>query len=148
MKNTNYTIYLADDDKEDRQFFEEVLQEINTDIKFASFENGVDLLKRLLDRSNKLPDFIFLDLNMPLMNGEECLNDIRNLSFVENVPIIIYSTSMDFSKAKHLREKGANLYLKKPNTYNDLKLAILKCLNQADTNSGTNDDSYEYIVQQ
>jgi response regulator RpfG family c-di-GMP phosphodiesterase len=147
MKNTNYTIYLADDDRDDREFFQEVLQEISADINFISFDNGVDLMKQLLDRNNKLPNFIFLDLNMPLMNGEECLDDIRSLSYVDNVPIIIYSTSMDPSKAKHLRERGANLYLKKPNTFNDLKLAVSHCLHYADANTPDSDGSYEYIVQ-
>jgi CheY-like chemotaxis protein len=62
----------------------------------------------------QLPDVIFLDLNMPLMIGEECLADIRSEHRFASIPIVIYSTYMDRLKVEYLFEKGADRYLQKP----------------------------------
>tara|TARA_R110002051_G_scaffold324970_1_gene424876 strand:+ start:46101 stop:46547 length:447 start_codon:yes stop_codon:yes gene_type:complete len=147
MKKTNYIIYLADDDEDDRQFFEEITEEMVEDIRLQTFENGIDLLKSLLRSDLKKPDFIFLDLNMPLMDGEECLSEIRALETLRDIPIVIYSTSIDFSKAERFRDAGANLYLKKPNTYKALKAAILNCLDHFKTIGKNPEEKDKFIVQ-
>ncbi len=147
MKKNNYTIFLADDDEDDRQFFEEVLEEISPQIRFITFDNGVDLIQNLLKSANVSPDYIFLDLNMPLMDGEECLQEIRNLRHLDQIPIIIYSTAIDFSKAERLRDKGANLYLKKPNSFSELKKAILNCIADVEANLSSNEEGIAFIVQ-
>jgi len=146
LKNKNYTLFLADDDADDRQIFEEVLDEISPKINFKSFDNGVDLMTNLKNRSNKRPDYIFLDLKMPMMDGEECLQEIRKLTRLDKIPVIIYSTSIDIYKAERLRDMGATMYLKKPNSFKDLKNAILNCL--ADIQAGFDDkQGNTFIVQ-
>jgi CheY-like chemotaxis protein len=147
MKKNNYTIFLADDDEDDRQFFEEVLEEISPLISFITFDNGVDLIRDLSNLANHAPDYIFLDLNMPLMDGEECLQEIRNLRHLDQIPVVIYSTAIDFSKAERLRDKGASLYLKKPNTFRELKIAILNCIADVETNLNSNEKGIAFIVQ-
>ncbi|MDO6810957.1 response regulator [Zobellia galactanivorans] len=127
-----FHIFLTDDDLEDRQFFEQAINELDIDLVFKSFDNGVELMENLHSDA-KLPDFIFLDLNMPLMNGEECLNDIREESKFEEIPVIIYSTFVDEGKLKELQGNGANLFLKKPNSFEQLKTAIKTCLNYLDS---------------
>ncbi|WP_047419472.1 response regulator [Cellulophaga sp. Hel_I_12] len=147
MEKTNYIIYLADDDEDDRQFFEEITEEMVENILLKTFENGIDLLKSLFQSDLKKPDFIFLDLNMPLMDGEECLSEIRAAASLKDIPIIIYSTSIDFSKAERFRDAGANLYLKKPNNYKALKAAILNCLEHFKTTGKNPEENDTFIVQ-
>lgn len=127
-------IYLADDDHEDSLFFQEALNEINPQINIEFFDNGVTLMDALLNSQKTLPDAIYLDLNMPLMNGEECVDDIRSESQFAEIPIIIFSTYIDSAIVDKLREKGANWYLIKPNSFRDLKTLLEKSLNYIYTN--------------
>lgn len=121
-------IYLVDDDKEDRVFFREALDEIDIPVIIKDFDNGVTLMEDLLEAENILPDAIFLDLNMPLMNGEECIDDIRIESQFSQIPIIIYSNYVDESTAERLQKKGANWYLIKPESFDNLKKLLIKSL--------------------
>ncbi len=121
-------VYLADDDEEDSMFFKEALNEVNVEIHIEDFNNGVTLMDTLLKKKNSLPDVIYLDLNMPLMNGEECLDDIKTEPQLSKIPIIIYSTYVDDSLADILRKKGANWYLVKPNSFEKLKNLLQKSL--------------------
>lgn len=121
-------IYLADDDKEDRTLFKEALKEIDDEACVKEFENGVILMKHLLDNNKALPHVIYLDLNMPLMNGEECLNDIKNEYRLSNIPIIIYSTADNKTRMKDFQNKGVNFYLVKPNSFEKLKVLLRKSL--------------------
>ncbi|WP_308992335.1 response regulator [Mariniflexile litorale] len=122
-------IYLADDDNEDRMLFKEALDEINMEVYIKDFDNGVTLMEHLLMTDQPLPDAIYLDLNMPLMNGEECLIDIRNEPQLSQIPIIIYSTYVDEAMIDRLQKKGANWYLMKPNSFEELKNLLRKSLN-------------------
>lgn len=121
MVNRPLLIYLVDDDNEDRMLFKEALNEIDMPVIIKDFDNGVSLINTLLQVENVLPDAIFLDLNMPLMTGEECIDDIRNEAVFSEIPIIIYSNYVDDSMAYRLKNKGANGYLMKPNSFDKLK---------------------------
>lgn len=121
-------IYLADDDKEDRTLFKEALNAIDEETSVKDFENGVVLMDHLLDENTALPHVIYLDLNMPLMNGEECLNDIKNEYRLSNIPIIIYSTHANMSRMNEFQKKGVNFYLVKPNSFEKLKILLRKSL--------------------
>ncbi|MBP1839850.1 response regulator [Formosa algae] len=113
-------LYLADDDETDRTFFQEAFDTIISDINVISFDNGVTLMDNLLNENNPLPQAIYLDLNMPLMNGIECLSDIKNEIKLQNIPIFIYSSTIDSSVIDQLQNNGANLYLVKPNSFDRL----------------------------
>ncbi|HEX8563626.1 MAG TPA: response regulator [Flavobacterium sp.] len=112
----SYKILLADDDPDDRDLFEEAFAGLNADIH--TVENGVELMK-VLEAGNDLPDFIFLDLNMPERNGKECLREIRQKNFGD-VRVIIYSTSSNAKDIDDTFALGADLYVKKPNTFTEL----------------------------
>ncbi|MBW8201123.1 response regulator [Flagellimonas abyssi] len=120
-------IFLADDDEDDRLFFSEALKEIPLSIETSTFADGVCLMENLYS-DEKLPDVIFLDLNMPMMNGFECLSDIRNDEKFKNIPVIIYSTSFLKTEIERLHRMGAAGYLRKPTSYNQLKTLIYKCV--------------------
>lgn len=122
-------IFLADDDEDDRIFFLDALKEIPLQSQVTEFSNGVELMD-VLHSKNPLPDVIFLDLNMPLMNGFECLSDIRAVDKFNGIPVIIYSTSFHSHDTKRLQDIGATHYLRKPSSYNQLKTLLYKTLNE------------------
>lgn len=120
-------IYLADDDHDDQQLFALAFSEIFPSIEITTFDDGVTLIDRLLNQV-KLPDLIFLDLNMPLMNGEECLRDIRSEMKLKKIPIIIYSASFEIHRIEELFAMGANRYLQKPRTFDALKSTLRRSI--------------------
>lgn len=139
-------IYLADDDNEDRMLFKEALDELNLNVIIEDFDNGVTLMEHLLMTEKTLPDAIYLDLNMPLMNGEECLNDIKNEPQLSQIPVIIYSTYIDEIMANRLQNDGASWYLIKPNSFEKLKNLLLKSLNQIHIGYNKMAPNFEFII--
>ena len=133
-------IFLADDDQDDRELFMDALSELPIETSVKQFQNGVDLMAELYS-GNPKPDTIFLDLRMPLMDGFECLTDIRSIPELSKIQVIIYSTSYNENEVEQLKESGANLYIKKPNSYNQLKTVLYKSLKPfQNTTSKTNGD--------
>ena len=119
-KSTN--ILLADDDEGSREIFIEAIADIAPHIKVNIAVNGQKLMDILSSKQEALPDIIFLDLNMPLKTGHECLQEIRNNARLKNIPVIIYSTSSNDEHIKETFDGGANFYLIKPDSFSDLKL--------------------------
>lgn len=128
MSKNLLNVFLADDDSDDRTFFSDALREIPIQTTISEFNNGVDLMASLLSNTTEKPDVIFLDLKMPMMDGFECLADIRDLEKYADTPVIIYSTSYHPKEITRLNEMGASLYLQKPSSYNQLKTLLHKCL--------------------
>lgn len=126
MSTDKLLIFLADDDEDDCMFFSDALQELSMKTEVKTFGNGVDLMASLLNGESILPDLVFLDLYMPLMDGEECLADIRDEDSLTDIPVIMYSTSFDEEKINILKEKGADRYLQKPSSYTEL-ITGLRC---------------------
>src|SRR6476660_325871 len=83
-------IVIADDDWDDISIFREAVKQISSSLKISMVEDGVKLL-RFLEQDK--PDLICLDLNIPIMNGQECLRAIRSNQKLESIPVIIYSTT-------------------------------------------------------
>uniref|UniRef100_UPI0030EC4643 response regulator n=2 Tax=Maribacter TaxID=252356 RepID=UPI0030EC4643 len=136
MSKPILNVFLADDDSDDRTFFSDALREIPIQTKISEFNNGVDLMAELLSETAAQPDVIFLDLKMPMMDGFECLSDIRDLDKYLNTPVIIYSTSYHPKEIDRLEEMGASLYLQKPSSYNQLKTLLHKCLRYVNNAEG------------
>ncbi len=138
-------LYLADDDKEDREIFIEALGDIPLKTKVKQFDNGVDLMDDLFS-ADTLPDVIFLDLYMPIMDGFECLMDIRNFSKFDGIKIVVYSSSYVKREVNQLKMDGADQYLQKPNSFNDLKALLLKSLKPIKSSITANKASSEFVV--
>jgi CheY-like chemotaxis protein len=113
-------IMLADDDEDDRMFFRDAVIEINANVQLQTVNDGEELMHLLLHSMNSLPEIIFLDLNMPRKNGFECLAEIRNNKTLQDIFIVIYSTTGSPSEIEETFKKGANLFINKPNNYNIL----------------------------
>ena len=122
----NISIMLADDDNDDREFFEEIVTEIDSSIKVKVVESGEQLMKILTAKNASLPDMLFLDLNMPGKDGKQCLREIKSDPGLMHLPVIIYSTSALPGDIKDTHLNGANLYLRKPNTFNATLLLLQK----------------------
>jgi CheY-like chemotaxis protein len=116
-KKESFHILLADDDKDDRFFFEKALKTLPMPIRLSTAEDGKKLMEYLSKHSRKLPDVLFLDLNMPRKNGAECLSEIKDNPKLKHLPVIIYSTSLHEDVANVLYEKGAHYYIRKTDLY-------------------------------
>jgi CheY-like chemotaxis protein len=119
-------VLLADDDIEDREIFMTAIQELSPDIKISVAVNGRELMSKLCNEDDHLPDILFLDLNMPFKNGQECLKEIRSNERLKRLPVIIYSTSSSSEHIDQTYKGGANYYLPKPDSFRDLKLIVGK----------------------
>jgi CheY-like chemotaxis protein len=125
----NLRILVTDDDIDDREFFADAVEDLNLGYPVEFCENGLALLDRLYDNNLAMPDIIFLDLNMPIMSGFEVLKQIREDVKFKNIPIIaIYSTSATEDGVKDTFGLGANAYVVKPISFNDLKKLLKKVI--------------------
>lgn len=122
-------ILLIDDDFDDREFFCEILDEINPELTCEMASNGLEALSQL--EKNRAPDIVFLDLNMPHMNGFDFLQKFRSTSSFNNIPVIIYTTSDQLQDQKRAKELGAQGFFSKPSSLTTLgdKLRELLSLN-------------------
>ncbi len=112
-------ILLADDDGDDRELFEEALSDIQPNAVVTTAQDGEELMFIL--RNYHKPDLLFLDLNMPRKNGKECLYEIVKHPELSKIPIVIYSTSVNPIDIDETYSLGAKLFLRKPNSYEELK---------------------------
>lgn len=113
-------IFLADDDIDDCQFFESTLAQVCQEAKLSIVHEGKALLE-LLSSKSFLPDLIVLDLNMPVMDGYDCMKNIKCNEDYKNIPVVILTTSSYQADIERLALMGANLFLTKPQSYNELK---------------------------
>lgn len=121
-------IALADDDEDDRTLFKEAMSEIKIKTKLSLFNNGKELMDYLTLPNVILPEIVFLDLNMPIKNGMQCLNEIRNHPRLQDLLVAIYSTSSSEADIEETFVNGANIYINKPNSFGALIQAIEKVL--------------------
>ena len=121
-------VMLADDDENDRMFFIEAFEEIKMKTVVQTFKDGVELTNHLLMPELIIPHVLFLDLNMPLKGGMECLVEIRQNNRFKDMAIAIYSTSASEEDIEDTFVKGANVYIKKPSDFNQLKKLLTKVI--------------------
>ena len=121
--DTRMTILYADDDADDCELVVEALEVIDPRINCVMVNDGLQALRTLSDDKN-LPDYIFLDVNMPVMDGKNCLIELKKDDRLKEIPVVIYSTSQNKEEIKELYEMGASEYLRKPNSFEDLCISL------------------------
>lgn len=114
------TIFLIDDDADDREVFAGALSSVNPTITLMTAVDGVDALQKLKENFPQLPDVIFLDLNMPKMNGKQLLKELKNDTHFKFIPVFIYSTSSNNEDKRDTMGNGAADFIVKPNSYGEL----------------------------
>jgi len=123
-------IVYVDDDEDDFFLFKKAVNEISTNYSVLHAncsENLLELIKVIK------PAFIFLDIDMPIMNGVDCLKIIRSAEKYDCIPVIIYSTCTDYQEISY--NNKANYYLVKPDSF----AKILTSLNSVLTYNWAND---------
>jgi len=108
------TIFLVDDDADDRQLFFEAVRDVDETITCIAAVNGTEALLYLNNCDNAVPDFIFLDLRMPGLSGQQCLEEIKKDARLASVPVIVYTTSRDEKESIVLKGLGAAHFMSKP----------------------------------
>jgi CheY-like chemotaxis protein len=101
-----YTALLIDDDIDDHLFFKMAVERIDAVVKCEFAHDGLAALERLTDVNFK-PDVILIDINMPRMNGLDCLREIKKIEHLKDVPVYMYSTSADSSLRQGFVKLGA-----------------------------------------
>ena len=124
-KKTTHILF-SDDDTDDALLFTQAADLITTPILLSFAEDGEQLM-RYLSRET-LPDMIFLDLNMPVKNGIECLTEIRADKNLDWLPVIIYTTSDNPKDIDTCFRLKANLYVVKPNSFESIIRTLKKIL--------------------
>lgn len=144
MEKDFIIITLADDDEDDRLFFEDAFDELKINTKVTTCNDGVELMEYLTAPETILPNILFLDLNMPRKNGFECLLEIKKDVRFNDIAIAIYSTSSSEEDIENTFVHGANIYIKKPSDFSTLKkvLAEVVTLNWQYHTSGLNKDNF------
>lgn len=109
------TVVLIDDDPDDLYLIKEAITLVRPDFVCFSFIYPEEAVRLLSMDTVLLPDYIFLDINMPKKNGKECLVEFRKVPELANTAIIILSTSMPAKTSQDLLSAGANFTYQKPN---------------------------------
>jgi len=116
-------ILLADDDSDDTEMFCEALADIDQNSICHCAANGSEALN-ILNELEEKPKLIFLDLNMPIMNGWDCMKILKEDKLYKDIPVIMISTSSHKNDMDTAAALGAICYFVKPNSYNDLKYIL------------------------
>lgn len=136
--NDNFTIIIADDDSDDQEFLISTIQEINPQCNILCVPNGEELIAVLwgdnknCDPAFQNPDLIFLDLNMPLLDGYESLRLIRAKLNLKSVPVFVLTTSeFEYDRIKSVAY-GANGFYSKPMTPGGIKNIVMEIFSKCD----------------
>lgn len=111
--NRNLRCFLVDDDDDDKEIFCLALEQTDSSIECITASDGREALRMLSDKTFR-PDFIFLDLNMPQMDGKECLKELRKQTDLNHIPIIIFTTSAAQRDVEETKRMGATAFITKP----------------------------------
>lgn len=117
-------ILLVDDDLDDVSLFREALNEVDSLIDFHSEKNGLQALEFLRGAQAGTPDLIFLDINMPEMNGWRCLTELKNIPPLKLIPVIMFSTSVLAADKHKASSLGATGIYQKPVRFEELKYLL------------------------
>lgn len=120
MKKRITSILIVDDDTDDQELLQEAIQTVAPSVSWMVAINGEEALKILQAPGAPLPDLIFLDLNMPRMNGKVFLGKIKQINALCQIPVIIYTTAKLEEDLKETRRLGAEHFFTKPDSFDGI----------------------------
>ena len=124
MNLKQLNILLADDDTDDCNFFKITLEKFLHPTRLTAVHDGEQLMELLTNETYELPDVIFLDINMPRKNGFECLSEIKLSKKLKQLPVIMFSTSLEQEVVNLLYRNGAQYFIRKPAEFSLFKKII------------------------
>lgn len=128
MDTHKINILLADDDKGDCLLFKDALDELPVSANLTIVHNGEQVMEELAKSGSKLPDVLFLDLNMPRKNGYASLGEIKRSSKLKDLPVVIFSTASEQETVKNVFRNAAHYYICKPADFSQLKKVIYEAI--------------------
>jgi CheY-like chemotaxis protein len=122
------SILFVDDDEDDKLVFGTALNLIDKKIVYLTASDGHEALKLLKEDLVLLPDLIFLDLNMARMDGFTCLQKLKHTKELQQIPVVIMTTSINPRDKEKALTLGAENFITKPSTYTGLIDTLKSCL--------------------
>lgn len=145
MPDSNLTIFYTDDDREDLEFFREATESIDMKIDLITLDNGQALLDILYNPPPQ-PHLIFLDINMPGLNGLDVLETVRNSEKLSALPVIMFTTSNDQVIIDKSLKLGANFFVQKSINFPSLKKSIEHAMKIDWSTFKTTPDNFVYAA--
>jgi len=129
---------IVDDDIDDQQFLIEALVQNSPSCLCFTASSGQEAVTNLTEALIPIPDVIFLDLNMPILDGKQCLIIIKQTSSLQHIPVIIYSTTSSKREIEEMNKQGASYFLIKTHSFKELskELASIPVMADNDTDIG------------
>ncbi|AXB58072.1 response regulator [Flavobacterium fluviale] len=121
-------VFLIDDDPDDREIFEESLLSLDVPLKFEEAANGKEAVEKLSSSDFQKPDLIFLDINMPIMDGWQFLKHIKKDENFNDIPVVIYSTSSSQEDKALAVKHQASEFITKPYSISSLRQELKKTI--------------------
>lgn len=119
-------VIIIDDDIDDIQLLTEAITSVNQEFSVHSYTKPELALKSLPAEFIFIPDYIFIDYNMPGVTGDRCLKELRRNPTFRSATIIMLSTTMPDATAEHLKSSGADFTFKKPVEFNGYYVLLEK----------------------
>ena len=114
---------LVEDDPDDVELLNEALKENNIAYSMDTIKQGDEVLPHL-EKSDRLPEVIILDLNLPKLHGREILPMIKSSRRFKDIPVVILTTSSAQSELDFCLKAGAHTFLTKPYTVDNFRTTV------------------------
>lgn len=115
-----HTILLVDDDVEDQEIFLDALREIDPKLQCSFANDGEEAMSLLSGDAILKPDLLFIDMNMPKLNGKQVLLELRNSGNLIDTPVVMYSTFFGQNDIDEITALGAVHYMVKATKFSEL----------------------------
>ena len=118
------SILLIDDDTEDQEIFLDAMQEVDPRVRCVFANDAEEALRQLNEEIIVPPDILFIDLNMPKINGKQLLKEIKKAEHLKGIPVVMYSTFFGPQDIEEITTLGAVHYLIKATRFIELCNAL------------------------
>lgn len=137
-------VMLMDHDEGNHIFFKNIFQDLKIRIKTRVFFTGHDMMNYLKSEKAIIPELLFMNFDVPEKNVLDCLTEIRACCKLSQMTVAVYSSNLSSDGEEEIFIKGANVLMKKPDNYKNLKKALTEIVtvNWQYHTSGLNKDNF------
>lgn len=144
MNKEFLNVIVADSDESTLIFFKDILKELKISIKVQCFNNGKNLMEYLNNDDAVVPELVFINYMIPGKESMVCLEEINSNSKFSNMVTAIFSEPIPENEIEDIFVKGANIFMKKPESFEKLKKVLTEVItiNWQYHTSGLNKDNF------